>query len=385
LACAASATSTLTNPEANIRLGMLYFSQLVRRFGGIYYALASYNAGENRVVRWKAERPGLDEDEFIDDIPFPETQNYVKRILGTAEDYRPALRPRRRTSAIGVRAPALTARLLKNAALLPSALRLGSFIDLPSARPAVQSSRLPVSLCLIRQYRWPAGALALFTALTVVHLWPMAAAPGVWSPQRRALTTSCTNGSWRGWRIRSSSDPLHLFDANIFYPDRYTLAYSDHLILQSLMGAPLTWIGASPVLVHNLVLIAGFVLTAWTTALVVAAWTGNRTAGVLSGSLLAFNSFTLTRLAQMQDLHLEFFAPALFALDRFHRDRPDEGRVEARRLVRAAGAHRHLRDALHRHLAGRGRRRARRRVPGPPFRSIASRALLAAARRHLSS
>jgi soluble lytic murein transglycosylase len=81
-------TSTLTNPEANIRLGMLYFSQLVRRFGGTYYALASYNAGENRVVRWKAERPGLDEDEFIDDIPFPETQNYVKRILGTAEDYR---------------------------------------------------------------------------------------------------------------------------------------------------------------------------------------------------------------------------------------------------------------------------------------------------------
>jgi len=81
-------TSTLTNPEANIRLGMRYFSQLVRQFGGTYYALASYNAGENRVVRWKGERPGLDEDEFIDDIPFPETQNYVKRILGTAEDYR---------------------------------------------------------------------------------------------------------------------------------------------------------------------------------------------------------------------------------------------------------------------------------------------------------
>jgi soluble lytic murein transglycosylase-like protein len=30
----------------------------------------------------------LPQDEFIDDIPFPETQNYVKRILGTAEDYR---------------------------------------------------------------------------------------------------------------------------------------------------------------------------------------------------------------------------------------------------------------------------------------------------------
>jgi soluble lytic murein transglycosylase len=80
--------ATLTTAESNIRMGMLYFSQLVRQFGGTYYALASYNAGETRVVRWKAERPGIDEDEFIDDIPFPETQNYVKRILGTAEDYR---------------------------------------------------------------------------------------------------------------------------------------------------------------------------------------------------------------------------------------------------------------------------------------------------------
>jgi soluble lytic murein transglycosylase len=81
-------TPMLTNPETNIRLGTLYFSRLVEQFGGTYYALASYNAGESRVVRWRSERPGLDQDEFIDDIPFPETQNYVKRILGTAEDYR---------------------------------------------------------------------------------------------------------------------------------------------------------------------------------------------------------------------------------------------------------------------------------------------------------
>jgi soluble lytic murein transglycosylase len=81
-------TSMLTHPETNVRIGTLYFSRLTRQFGGTHFALASYNAGESRVVRWKAERPGLDDDEFIDDIPFPETQNYVKRILGTAEDYR---------------------------------------------------------------------------------------------------------------------------------------------------------------------------------------------------------------------------------------------------------------------------------------------------------
>jgi len=81
-------TSALTQPETNVRLGMTYFKELMDRFGGAHLALASYNAGENRVSKWLADRPGIPQDEFIDDIPFPETQNYVKRILGTAEDYR---------------------------------------------------------------------------------------------------------------------------------------------------------------------------------------------------------------------------------------------------------------------------------------------------------
>ncbi len=81
-------TASLTRPETNIRLGMALFKDLLDRFGGAHYALASYNAGDNRVAEWLDERPGLPQDEFIDDIPYPETQNYVKRILGTAEDYR---------------------------------------------------------------------------------------------------------------------------------------------------------------------------------------------------------------------------------------------------------------------------------------------------------
>ena len=78
----------LTTAETNLRMGTAYFADLVKQFGGAHYALASYNAGENRVARWISERPGVDREEFIDDIPFPETQNYVKKILGTAEDYR---------------------------------------------------------------------------------------------------------------------------------------------------------------------------------------------------------------------------------------------------------------------------------------------------------
>jgi soluble lytic murein transglycosylase len=80
--------SKLTDPEVNVRIGTAYFADLVERFGGVHNALASYNAGPSPVSRWIAEKPGVDRDEFIDDIPYPETQNYVKRIIGTAEDYR---------------------------------------------------------------------------------------------------------------------------------------------------------------------------------------------------------------------------------------------------------------------------------------------------------
>jgi soluble lytic murein transglycosylase len=83
------ATSLLTNADANVRIGTAYLADKLREFGDMHLALASYNAGESPVRRWMTERPDLTErEEFIDDIPYPETQNYVKRLLGTAEDYR---------------------------------------------------------------------------------------------------------------------------------------------------------------------------------------------------------------------------------------------------------------------------------------------------------
>lgn len=78
----------LTDPDANIRMGTAYFADKIKEFGDVHLALASYNAGERAVRQWMAERPGLERDEFIDDMPYPETQGYVKKILGTAEDYR---------------------------------------------------------------------------------------------------------------------------------------------------------------------------------------------------------------------------------------------------------------------------------------------------------
>jgi len=78
----------LTDPESNIRMGTAYLADKIREFGDLHLVLASYNAGERAVRRWQTERPGVETEEFIDDIPYPETQTYVKKILGTSEDYR---------------------------------------------------------------------------------------------------------------------------------------------------------------------------------------------------------------------------------------------------------------------------------------------------------
>src|SRR4030095_4807542 len=80
-------TRRLIEPDVNLAIGTTYFAELLKDFGEAA-ALAAYNAGPSRAAKWMAERPGLSREEVIDDIPYPETQNYVKRILGTAEDYR---------------------------------------------------------------------------------------------------------------------------------------------------------------------------------------------------------------------------------------------------------------------------------------------------------
>ena len=82
-------TFQLLDPETNIRLGTRYLRQMIDRFGGVEeYALAAYNAGDNRVVDWQAAGPYSGIDEFVESIPFSETRGYVEAILRNEETYR---------------------------------------------------------------------------------------------------------------------------------------------------------------------------------------------------------------------------------------------------------------------------------------------------------
>ncbi len=82
-------TFQLLDPNMNIRLGTRYLRQMLDRFGGVQeYALAAYNAGDNRVVDWQAAGPYSGMDEFVESIPFTQTREYVEAILRNEETYR---------------------------------------------------------------------------------------------------------------------------------------------------------------------------------------------------------------------------------------------------------------------------------------------------------
>lgn len=78
----------LETPERNIQIGVAHLADLVRDFGGnLTLTLAAYNAGKQAVQRWVQRYGFADEVEFAEDIPYTETRNYVKRVLGSYDRY----------------------------------------------------------------------------------------------------------------------------------------------------------------------------------------------------------------------------------------------------------------------------------------------------------
>lgn len=82
-------TDQLLDPVINIRLGSRYLKQTLDKFGGVpEYTFAAYNAGDERVVDWKAIGGYHGIDEFVESIPFTETREYVQAIIRNQEIYR---------------------------------------------------------------------------------------------------------------------------------------------------------------------------------------------------------------------------------------------------------------------------------------------------------
>jgi hypothetical protein len=180
--------------------------------------------------------------------------------------------------------------------------------------------------------RFLALTLALFVVLTAAMTWPQALrmSDGVHDPGDPLMVT------WvLGWVAHQlPRAPAHIFDANIFYPERNTLAYSEVLLVPGLLAAPLHWLSVSPILIYNLVLLSGFAISGVGVTLLVRRLTGNDGAAILAGIIFAFLPYRIDHYAHLQLQQTQFIPLALWA---FHR-LLDSGRVRDGVLLGACAA-----------------------------------------------
>jgi hypothetical protein len=142
----------------------------------------------------------------------------------------------------------------------------------------------------------PAAAAVLI--FTVWVTWPQSLYLATYGADHQDTFFSM----WRlGWIAHVlPRNPLALFDANIFHPSRDTLAFSDAMLLEGLLAAPLFWIGVPPVLVYNLMLFAGFAGSGL--AMFVLA---HRLTGAFGPALVAAAAFTMAPFRIEHFMHLE--------------------------------------------------------------------------------
>jgi peptidoglycan lytic transglycosylase len=82
-----AASLNLYDPELNVALGTAYLRNLFAMFGGDEFkAVAAYNGGEHAVEQWNRKFPGAD-DEWVENITYRETREYVKKVIGGWREY----------------------------------------------------------------------------------------------------------------------------------------------------------------------------------------------------------------------------------------------------------------------------------------------------------
>lgn len=80
--------SDLFNPMHNIKLGNYYYEFLRNNLGGYdISSVAAYNGGIGSIQKWKTSINYNDTDEFVEQIPYPETKTYVKKVFRSYWNY----------------------------------------------------------------------------------------------------------------------------------------------------------------------------------------------------------------------------------------------------------------------------------------------------------
>jgi hypothetical protein len=161
------------------------------------------------------------------------------------------------------------------------------------------------------------GVATAYLLLAVVATWPLAlhAHDSVFGSGTPHLNV------WAmGWILHQiPRDPGHLFDANCFYPYPRSLAFSEHLFVPSLIGAPWALATGNLVLAHNAVALITFALAGLGMYLFYRELGGDGLAAFGGGLFYAFHTWNVNELIRLQILSNAWFPFLLLALLRYFR------------------------------------------------------------------
>src|SRR5215212_3230175 len=141
------------------------------------------------------------------------------------------------------------------------------------------------------------------------------------APLRVRLENDAALNLWiLAWDVHALvRQPLSVFQANVFYPEPNTLAYSEHQLGLALLFGPLWLITNNPVIAFNTLYLASFVLTGVATFLLVRYWLDDAPAAFIAGLLFAFTPPRLAHHFHTQLLAIWWLPLTMLCLERFLR------------------------------------------------------------------
>jgi hypothetical protein len=160
-----------------------------------------------------------------------------------------------------------------------------------------------------------AAVCAVALGLAITMTWPLAAGFG------RLGRTSTMDGLYSIWNIAwvariILTDPIHLFDANIFFPHRHALAFSEANLLGGVVAAPAWWLTHNPYAAHNTAVLFAFSSTLIGTWLLARRLCGSSPAAAVAALLFAFCPYFFSHSAHIQLLMGGGIPLAMLALHR---------------------------------------------------------------------
>ena len=158
--------------------------------------------------------------------------------------------------------------------------------------------------------------IALFTVITLVLTYPISQVPGSvildLGPDTRLFLWTL---SWDMHALMAS--PLELFDSNIFYPEKNTLAYTEHQIGSALLALPFYWITGNTVLAMNAVLLLSCLASALGTYYLARVSGIGRMGALIAALIFAFAPPRFFRLGQLHLASVQWIPLTLAFIHRY--------------------------------------------------------------------